>query len=208
MYRTKKTIKKNIQNKSKKTIKNGGAFFYTTHDVEIFYPRKFLGKLLPSKYATKDEASAPTIEWPEIFNIPEIRFKTNGNYLIVGDIYDLTNNKKTVFIQQRIQMFFLPNINHTIKPIEINKLNEFYKSVKDKTPKATTKIAYKIYSLGKYKHKLTLQQAESYLRTSISTNHRRSIFGINKTSTKQPVEITKDLTLQLVHTYYFRLKIK
>lgn len=203
-----KHTKKNNKNKKKlkKTIK-GGAFFYTTHDVEIFYPRKFLGKLLPSKYATKDEASAPTIEWSEIFNIPEIRFKNNGNYLILGDIYDLSNNKKTIFIQQRIQRFLLSNINHTIKPIEINKLNEFYKSVKDKTPKATTKLVLKIYSLGNYKHKLSLQQVESYLK-SISDNRRRGIFNTNRTSSKKLLEITKDLTLQLVHTYYFRVKIK
>ncbi len=177
LNKTKKTTKKKICNKYKKTLKKGGAFFFTSHDVEIFYPRKFLGKLLPSKYATKSEADAASIEWTEIFNIPEIRLKKNGNYIILGEIYDLSNNKKTIFIQQRIQRFLLPNINHTIKTIDINKLNEFYKSVKDKTPKATTKIVFKIYSLGNYKHKLTLQQVESYLKTSSSTGQIRSIYG-------------------------------
>ncbi len=206
----KKNLKK-YDKKKNKTVKNGGSFLYTTHEVEIYYPRKFLGKLLPSAYASKSEADAPSIEWSEIFNIPEFRFKKNGNYIIFGDIYDLSNNKKNVFIQQRIQRFLLPNINHTIKSIDVNKLNEFYKNIKEKTTKATTKLVFKIYSLGNYKHKLTLQQVESYFKISSSSNQRRSLFGFmnkDKSSTKKPIQITKDLVLQHIYTYYLRIKIK
>lgn len=203
----KQTKKEKFNKKLNKTIK-GGSFLLTTHEVEIFYPRSYLGKLLPSKYASKSEADAPSIEWSQIFNIPKIRFKKNGNYIIVANVYDLSNNIKNVFIQQRIEGILL-STDHTIKPININDLNVFYKNIKEKTTTATTKIVFKIYNLGKYKHKLSYDQYKLYSQQS-SNSRSRNIYGLfrNKSNSKKQIHITKNLVFQNLYTYYFRLKIK
>ena len=204
----KQTKKTNIKSKKLNKTMKGGSFLYTTHDVEIFYPRTFLGKLLPSSYASKSETEAPSISWNQIFNIPTIRFKNNGNYIIVANIYDLSNNSKNVFIQQRIQGLLLSK-DHTIRPINVNELNQLYTNIKQKTVKATTKLVFKIYNLGNYKHKLTYDQYKLYSQQS-SSSSTKNIFSLyrNKSSLKKQVQVTKDLVFQHIHTYYFRVKIK
>lgn len=194
MTKVKKTIK-NIKKKNK-TLK-GGSFISTSRDFEIFYPRKSLGKLLPSRYATTNIQDAPTIEWDEIFEIPNIRFKYNKNYLIYAYLKGGDKVERNIFIIQKIKKTLFTNIN-IIKNIDKNDIDIIAKSITFTEVKLP--LIFKIYDLKDYNKKISYND----LIVEKSTYSSYYFNNYNKNN-KKKIKITKD---KLNDEYYFNVLYK